>query len=129
MTIASAGHPGPLVIDGVDATFVSVPVGVPIGVRSPRPYEAVTVAVEPESTVLAFTDGLFERRGESVDIGLERVRRLAQGLAAEPLDRLLDHLVESLVTELDDDTALLGVRWRSWNHGQSNRETADTSSS
>ena len=77
VTLANAAHPQPLVIDGTGATFVETSVGVPIGVEHPGPYAAVTITIPPAATLLAFTDGLVERRGEILDVGLSRLRDAA----------------------------------------------------
>ena len=71
LVYACAAHPPPLIIstDG-DAHFLeggrSVPLVVPS--RSPRPDARVTLA--PGTRLVLFTDGLVERRGESIDEGL-----------------------------------------------------------
>jgi serine phosphatase RsbU (regulator of sigma subunit) len=62
--------------------------------------------------VLLYTDGLVERRGESLDVGLERLRNAAAGVDGS-LERLLTEVVDGLnQAGSDDDTAILGLRWR-----------------
>ncbi len=61
--------------------------------------------------MLAFTDGLVERRGETLDVGLQRLA----GLARAPVASLED-LLSGLVSELGrdgsgDDVAVLAFRW------------------
>ena len=112
ITIANAGHPNPLLIDADGIRFIDTRVGVPIGVTRDAVYETVTAPIPPQSTLLAYTDGLFERRGESVDDGLERLRATASGTTGS-LEDLLTHIVNTQSHEIsDDDTAILGVRWR-----------------
>src|SRR5580765_229800 len=72
MTVANAGHPHALLAVGDQVSCIEGPVGVPIGVMGSPVYESVTVQIPPRATILAFTDGLFERRGETIDVGLER---------------------------------------------------------
>jgi len=113
LVVASAGHPPPLLLANKAATLVDVPIGPPIGVGISRPYLTTTVTVPNGSTILAFTDGLFERRGETIDSGLERLVESAHGSTAS-LDGLLSDLVNNLIaTEPTDDTAILGFRWMS----------------
>ncbi len=110
VTIANAGHPNPLLIAGTSAEFATTRVGAPIGVAE-VPYQAVTVSVPPQGTLLAYTDGLFERRGENPDVGMARLRGAAAGF--DTVDHLLDGLLQVLTPDgVDDDTAILGVRWR-----------------
>ena len=111
VVLANAGHPEPLVIAGSDATFVSMTVGVPIGVRARRPYVPVRVSVPPEAILLAYTDGLVERRGEHLDIGLERLRDAA-AKSHQSVAGLLTDLAENLPPDgPSDDIAILGVKW------------------
>jgi serine phosphatase RsbU (regulator of sigma subunit) len=113
VTFANAGHPRPLVITGKNAEFVSSPVGVPVGVVRGAQYLEVTASLPPGATLLMYTDGLIERRGESIDTGLERLRAAAQGHNGS-LDELLTEIVRQAIPQgSDDDTAILGLRWRS----------------
>jgi serine phosphatase RsbU (regulator of sigma subunit) len=66
--------------------------------------------LRPGATVLLFTDGLVERRGASLDDGLEWLRATAADLGHLPLDELCDALLGDLDGRLDDDIALLAVR-------------------
>jgi serine phosphatase RsbU (regulator of sigma subunit) len=108
--VVSAGHPPPLLVGG-DRRFVEVPVGPPVGVGDPtRVHDAVELRVDPGDALLAFTDGLFERRGEAIDDGLDRL--LETVAPDQPLADVLDHLVEDLAgTSGTDDLAIVGIRW------------------
>ena len=107
--LVSAGHLTPLLITPCGPRFVDMPVTTPIGIAG-RPPEAVTVDLSPGTTLVAFTDGLVERSGESIDTGLDRLRQL--GVSAEdPVEVLLDRVVAELVApEPTDDTAVLALR-------------------
>jgi serine phosphatase RsbU (regulator of sigma subunit) len=114
LSLASAGHLPPLLIEGGQARFLLSEVGVPIGVVArDGSYETTEFDVPVGATLLAYTDGLVERRGETLDVGLERLR--ATAVTAElPLDDLLVRLGDEMATEgHTDDTAILGVRWLS----------------
>lgn len=115
LTVASAGHIAPLLIDGAgsEGRFVQLDVNVPIGVIRDLPYREATVSVEPDSTLIAFTDGLVERRGEILDTGLGRLRKAATGRQL-PLEDLMAKLADDLTSEEhSDDTAIVGIRWQS----------------
>lgn len=111
VTLASAGHPSPLVLSGSGPQYVDLERGLPLGIE-PSTYVSTNVSLAPGSTLLAFTDGLVERRGESIDVGL---RRLAEA-ATRPVETL-DDLISSLIDRLaesgaEDDIAVLALRWR-----------------
>jgi serine phosphatase RsbU (regulator of sigma subunit) len=113
LTITSAGHLPPLLISDGRSEFVSTDVGLPIGVDRHAAYTSTTVGVAPGATLLAFTDGLVERRGESIDVGLGRLRDHATSNHAT-LDELLTRVVSNLRQDgSDDDTAIAGIRWLS----------------
>ena len=62
-------------------------------------------------TLLAFTDGLIERRDEGIDTGLDRLARAVPGLAADSLARGVNDVVEAVHdATYDDDMAALGLR-------------------
>jgi serine phosphatase RsbU (regulator of sigma subunit) len=114
VTIANAGHPPLLCVASDSAEYVTTPVGVPIGVPSGHPYRSTVITVPPNATLLIYTDGLIERRGENLDEGLERLRAVAASASAKPIDAMVDTVVSELAHGgLDDDTAILGIRWLS----------------
>lgn len=111
VTVASAGHLPPLLLNAGGGDYLALSVGPPIGVQQGAAYASVTVAMPGHGTLLAFTDGLVERRGESIDRGLARLREAALAQAFE-LPDLLGHLVGELRDGYsDDDTAIVGLRW------------------
>ena len=61
LTVASAGHPAPLLVQDGHARYLKVSPAVPLGVPGPPP-EPITVHFPPGSTLVAFTDGLIEPR-------------------------------------------------------------------
>jgi serine phosphatase RsbU (regulator of sigma subunit) len=112
LTLASAGHPPPLLMTGEDRRFLEGPVGPPVGVVPGHVYDATTMTISDHGTLLAFTDGLVERRGESLDRGLERAREAVAG-PERSLDGLLADVADKLgAADADDDTAMLGLRWK-----------------
>lgn len=113
LTVASAGHMAPLLIDGDAGRYLELDANVPIGVARRSDYQEVTVPVAPNSTLVAFTDGLVERRGEILDTGLARLQDAAVG------QRLaLDDLVTMFIRDVaskghQDDTAIVVIQWES----------------
>jgi len=112
ITCANAGHPEPLLVDGHDARFIRTTIGVPIGVRPDARYDEVTTTLPLRATIFMYTDGLVERRGEVLDVGLQRLADAAV-TNGSLLDEVLGEMVARAIPQgSDDDAALIGVRWR-----------------
>jgi PAS domain S-box-containing protein len=107
---SSAGHLPPLLLtrDG-EARLLRTEADLLLGLAPQTPRADHEVPLEPRSTVLLYTDGLIERRGESLDNGLERLRRTAQELTGLAVEQLCDALLEQLGHDAEDDVALLVV--------------------
>jgi serine phosphatase RsbU (regulator of sigma subunit) len=113
ITVASAGHLAPLLMAEGHGEYVEVRADPPIGFPHKMPFREATFAVPPRGTLVAFTDGLVERRGEVLDKGLERLREMA---TSEQLtdDDLLAKLARDLTSDDHrDDTALVSIQWQS----------------
>lgn len=109
--LACAGHLPPLLLhaDGT-AEFVEAALGTILGVeRSER--APVTVPFGPDRTLLMFTDGLVERRGEDVETGKQRLRGAVSDLVVSHDAGALDRLVSVMRDPTrDDDVAVLAAR-------------------
>jgi serine phosphatase RsbU (regulator of sigma subunit) len=110
-TIANAGHLPVLLIHGDHCEYLRTPVGRPLGIETST-YESATIPFEAGSTLIAYTDGLVERRSEILDVGLERLKRAAL-VSAPSADDLLTQITDQMFADhtSDDDTAILAVRW------------------
>ncbi len=74
------------------------------------PRRSAREPLPPGSTLLFFTDGLIERRGESLDDGMARLRRHTADQARAPLEVFCDELILKFGAEATDDIALLALR-------------------
>ncbi|WP_104524332.1 SpoIIE family protein phosphatase [Blastococcus atacamensis] len=109
---ASAGHPDPMLLlpDG-RVEDLAVPVGPPLGIGWPGDRSDGDAVVPDGSTLLLFTDGLFERRGLPLDDGRAQVRALLESSADLSLTDLCDRLLAEMLGEgVEDDVAVLAVR-------------------
>ncbi|MEU6366474.1 SpoIIE family protein phosphatase [Streptomyces sp. NPDC046931] len=111
---SSAGHPPPVLLhpDGA-CELLDQATDPPLGARPehvPRPQANSTYT--PGDTLILYTDGLIERRGEDIDVGLARLTSTlatCTGFGAE-------HLADALLARLDltsganDDIAMVVVR-------------------
>ena len=107
---ASAGHPPALVIEpGGSTRFLeggrSVPLGLPFDLPRPQANERLAAG----SILVVYTDGLVERRDESLDRGLERLAEIASRVRAGSLTEISDALLELVADDRHDDVALLTI--------------------
>lgn len=108
-TYASAGHPPPLLVQAGIGRWLEDSRGAPLGVgRAPR-TEAVA-DVDPGDLVVLYSDGLVERRGELLDIGLERLRVAAEAHADDPVQTIADALIVGLLDPRPGDDVVLLVK-------------------
>jgi hypothetical protein len=110
LRVALAGHPPPAVARPGQATVLaSVAPGPPLGVGTSQVRLSASVALEPETVVAFYTDGLIERRGESIDDGLQRLCDVIKSASANVVARdIMRGLVGSAVPY--DDIALVVLR-------------------
>jgi serine phosphatase RsbU (regulator of sigma subunit)/anti-sigma regulatory factor (Ser/Thr protein kinase) len=107
-----AGHPPPLVRHpGGGITQLNGQGALPVGVAPNVRYPATAMKLEPGATLVLYTDGLVERRGEPLETGIQKLERVLAD-APEPLEELCDHLLGALAAqeERDDDIAILAIR-------------------
>lgn len=114
LRMADAGHL-PLLVRQADgrARYLDAEedeAATPLGLSEER-FEH-EVLLSPGDVVIGFSDGLVETRDAAITVGLERLRIAAERAPLADLDTLLDHLVDEMLTdqEQDDDVTLLAVR-------------------
>lgn len=74
LTLSLAGHPPPIVVaGGATPRLVDVPPDLPIGLFPAVSRRNTAIPLSPGDSVALYTDGLVERRGESLDVGLNRL--------------------------------------------------------
>jgi GAF domain-containing protein len=111
LTVANAGHYPPFVIRADGAVEIAETTPRRLLGADPDNCTESDFPFRPGDTLLLVTDGLFERRGENVDVGLARVRDAAPALAGPDLTAGLAALVASVYQlEGDDDVTALAVR-------------------
>ncbi|MFD7692568.1 PP2C family protein-serine/threonine phosphatase [Streptomyces sp. NPDC059374] len=111
---SNAGHPPPVLLH-TDGSFelLDKATDPPLGTREhhvPRPQAGVSY--QPGDTLVLYTDGLIERRGEDIDVGLARLTTALAQDGALGADRLADALLARLDVAggSSDDIALIVVR-------------------
>jgi hypothetical protein len=107
-TYASAGHCPALVRDADGkAVWLDAPCDAPLGVATS--FRRRTADIAPGSTMVFYTDGLIERRTETLDQGMERLRRACEQGPEHP-DALSAYLLEVMLDgRPEDDIAIVVV--------------------
>ncbi|WP_236653399.1 SpoIIE family protein phosphatase [Streptacidiphilus melanogenes] len=110
VVLASAGHLPPVLVepDGA-AQLLILPTGAPLGVGG-VPFEAVTFTLPGDARLCLYTDGLVERRGRDLDVGLELLRDTVAE-HRDSLEQSCDAVLEALAAgNSEDDIAVILAR-------------------
>lgn len=114
---ASAGHLPPLLTPAPDRGGVpGVPhyldaLGPPLGVLEVCRYEERAVALAPGALLVLCTDGLVERRGEVLDLGLDRLRGAVADGPTDDVEIVRARILEACGTGAgDDDVTVVLIR-------------------
>jgi len=108
--VSLAGHPRPvLAVPDQPKRMLPARIDPPLGIgrRYPERHSA-TIDFPPGAVLVAYTDGLVERRGELLDVG---IGRLMAAVPLAPAEAVCRTVMSALDTEQPmDDIALLAVR-------------------
>ena len=111
---SNAGHPPPVLLhpDG-GSELLDQALDTPLGVRElylPRPQ--ASAGYQPGDTLVLYTDGLIERRGEDIGTGLARLTRALAEFGTTGNEELADALLARLEVSggTRDDIALVVIR-------------------
>ncbi|MGQ0845715.1 MAG: ATP-binding SpoIIE family protein phosphatase [Sporichthyaceae bacterium] len=109
-----AGHPYPLVVepDGRTRYLEGGRRPALAATAEPAAQEPAVADLPPGSLLILYTDGLIERRGESLDTGMARLAAAAAKCAGLSAGEVCDELLERLTPPggYTDDVAILAVR-------------------
>jgi phosphoserine phosphatase RsbU/P len=107
---SNAGHPPPVIIQPDGEVRPLTGNDMLLGARRGSPRHTYTAPLPAGSTVLLHTDGLVEKRGQTIDDSFDRLyRRLRVRNFGMPRD-LLTRLAGEMPADRDDDIAMLAVR-------------------
>ena len=113
LRFSSAGHPPPVVAypDG-RIELLEEGRGLPLGTGLGPKYRQSVIEMPAGSIVVLYSDGLVERRGRTIDEGIESLVDAVESGPREA-ETLLEHLLERLVggDERSDDVAILAARF------------------
>jgi PAS domain S-box-containing protein len=114
LTIALAGHPAPILIDGGGAVREVGHSGTLLGVVDPVRIEESEVSLRAGETVLLYTDGVSETGAPDHPLGERGLQELCAAAPTMTLSELLRHIELTALAhakgKLRDDIALLALR-------------------
>jgi PAS domain S-box-containing protein len=113
VTWASAGHPPGILRRATGQTRVLAGGGALMGYQDVR-YEDLREKVGKSDALVFYSDGLIERRGESLDEGLDRLARAVSSGPSEP-QALCDHVLREVLEsgrQRYDDVTVVAARLR-----------------
>jgi PAS domain S-box-containing protein len=113
LTYSSAGHvPAVLAAPESRPQQLTDARSVPLAVHNDEPRPQGVAALAAGSTLLLYTDGLVERRDESIDAGIARVTEVLTQTIELPIDAVADAMLDRLAPALgyDDDVAIVLYR-------------------
>lgn len=95
-----------------ETTLLTEARSVPLAVRRNETRPQATELLSPGSMLMWFTDGLVERRHESIDDGLARVADVLTDTVGLPISAVADAVLDQLAPEggYDDDVAMVVYR-------------------
>ena len=110
LTYASAGHPAPLLRspDG-KVSVLDDAGGLILGVADGVTRTSARTGLASGSLLLAYTDGLIERRGQDIEVGQRWLQEMTADTEADP-EMLVQMLTDAVGRDLEDDLAVLAVR-------------------
>jgi serine phosphatase RsbU (regulator of sigma subunit) len=108
--VSSAGHLRPvLAVPGEPAHLLEMPVDPPLGVGRPHvPRRSMEIGLPPGAVLVCYTDGLVERRGQVIDVGIERLTATVRPEPAEAVCKRVMTVADA--DQPTDDIAVLAVR-------------------
>ena len=110
LTYARAGHPPPLIVNRTGVTWLDEAGGALLTIDNGRPRTTAVVDVDDADVLVLYTDGLVERRGESLDIGLDRLAAAAAELYGDTVHRIAEDLIRLLSPETTRDDVVIVVK-------------------
>jgi len=111
LSYSLAGHPPPLVIDSEgNGAFLEGGAGLPLCIDDGHGRPEGRAFLAEGSTLILYTDGLIERRADSIDSGLARLKDAAVVRSGYEPERLCDEIVDEFAEGSLDDLVFLCIR-------------------
>jgi stage II sporulation SpoE-like protein len=110
LAYSRAGHPPPLIVNAAGVTWLDDAGGPLLSIDADRPRSNAVVDVDDDDVLVLYSDGLIERRGESLDTGFDRLAAAVTELYGDTIHHVADGLVRLLSPETTRDDVVLVVK-------------------
>ena len=110
LTWARAGHPYPLVVTARGVEWLDEVGGPPLGLAPEPGYRDSVRHLDLDDLIVLYSDGLIERRGESIEEGFRRLEAAAAGWHGRGAEEVVDHLVSTLLPATPRDDVVVVVK-------------------
>jgi serine phosphatase RsbU (regulator of sigma subunit)/anti-sigma regulatory factor (Ser/Thr protein kinase) len=114
LTYASAGHPPSMLVGGTpgSVTRLDRAGAPPLGFADAETIHETDLELDTPSTLVAYTDGLIEHRGWSIDAGIDMLADVLESSAHLGAEALAGRITDQVARRIDsgDDIAILIVR-------------------
>lgn len=110
LTYARAGHPYPLVVTAEGPVWLDEGGGPPLGVVPEPGHTDIVRRLALDDLIILYSDGLIERREETIDEGFRRLEEAAAGLHGQGAEEVVDRLVGSLLPAVPTDDVVVVVK-------------------
>lgn len=114
VTYASAGHPPPLLVRSDGSVELLNGGRRPLLTVSGPDDQTASVHLDTGDVLIMYTDGLVERRDETLEQGFDRLKKVASTITSDQaMDEFVEHLTDEMVTESTnrDDVCVLAFRY------------------
>jgi hypothetical protein len=113
--VSNAGHPYPWIVRGTDVRELDLP-SLPLGLGPAREYTDTPLSITTGTTVVLFSDGLFEAHdAHAHPYGFDRLREILGKVSRRPASAILTAILEDWRTHAGpatpaDDTTIVVVK-------------------
>ena len=114
LTMATAGHPVPLLCGSEPILYPDMPANPPLGLFGETRYEQISMCVDARTSVVAFSDGVLDARIGDEMFGEDRLREavdaVSQSSPADIVAAVIDAVEEFTEGRRTDDIAVAAFR-------------------
>ncbi|MFE9132958.1 PP2C family protein-serine/threonine phosphatase [Streptomyces sp. NPDC007355] len=109
---ADAGHPAPLLLrDGRAEPLATEQRGPLLGALPGYAYETSSTPLLPGDLLVLYTDGMVERRGEDVTVGIDRLAAAVEASSPAAPQQVIEALLaDAEIAGHEDDACVLAIR-------------------